>query len=348
MTEHHSRRAPLAALVALALAGASASPRVARAQSQPTKRDPAAAEALFQEGRRLLKEGKVDEACAKLAGSQRLDPSSGTLLNLADCHERQGKLATAWAEFVSVGDSATTRGNEKRAVEAKRRAAKLEPQLSRLVVSVAAGAGPVTVKRNGEPIEAAQLGVPVPVDPGEQLISAEAEGRLPFRRVVIVKGGGERIQIEVPTLAPEPRPTSPEPTVPVPLAQPAGGKLEDAPPPSEGKPVLGYVAGGLGVAALGVGAVFGLRAASAYKSADDACPEHRGCSKEALDDRSQANQNAWIANAGIGVGVVALAAGAYLLFLAPSSKPASPSVAAGKVSLRATTGPGGSGFLLRF
>jgi hypothetical protein len=347
VTEHRSRRAPLAALVALALAGASASPRAARAQPQPTKRDPAAAEALFQEGRRLLKEGKVDEACAKLAGSQRLDPSSGTLLNLADCHERQGKLATAWAEFVSVGDSATTRGNEKRAVEAKRRAAKLEPQLSRLVVSVAAGAGPVTVKRNGEPIEAAQLGVPVPVDPGEQLISAEAEGRLPFRKVVTVKAGGERIQIEVPTLAPEPRPASPEPPMPVPLAQPVGGKLEGA-PSSEGKPVLGYVAGGLGVAALGVGAVFGLRAASAYKSADDACPEHRGCSREALDDRSQANRDAWIANAGIGVGVVALAAGAYLLFLAPSSKPASPSVAAGRVSLHATTGPGGSGFSLRF
>src|SRR5262245_5300846 len=59
--------------------------------------DPAAAEARFREARALLQENRVSEACAKFAESNRLDPSSGTLLNLANCHKTEGKLATAWA-----------------------------------------------------------------------------------------------------------------------------------------------------------------------------------------------------------------------------------------------------------
>ncbi|HEU4406605.1 MAG TPA: hypothetical protein VFS43_15165 [Polyangiaceae bacterium] len=348
MTKAASVRAPLAALVALAFAGASVAPRTAAAQpAGPAGTEPATAEALFREGRRLLKDGKVDEACAALAESQRLDPSSGTLLNLADCHERQGKIATAWAEFVRVGQSASTRGNETRAAEAKRRAAQLEPKLSYLTVSVAPGAGALTVKRNGETVEAAQYGVPVPVDPGEQTIAAEAAGRLPFRRSVTVRAGGERVQIEVPALAPEPTRAGPAPAGPGPIG-PAPVRPEAAPAPrAGGKPVLGYVAGGVGVAALGVGAVFGLRAVSTYQDAKDACPPpHQDCSEGAIDDRKQAGRDAWVANIGIGVGVVALAAGAYLLFVAPS-KPAGPA-AAGRPGLRVAPGPGGGGFLLRF
>ena len=41
------------------------------------------AEALFREGRKLLDEGQLDAACSKLAESQRLDASPGTLGSLA-------------------------------------------------------------------------------------------------------------------------------------------------------------------------------------------------------------------------------------------------------------------------
>jgi predicted TPR repeat methyltransferase len=69
----------------------------APAFAQEPARNPAVAEAVFREAQRLVGEGKVDEACAKFTESQHLDPQLGTLLNLAMCHEKQGRSATALA-----------------------------------------------------------------------------------------------------------------------------------------------------------------------------------------------------------------------------------------------------------
>ena len=61
------------------------------------ERDPAAAQALFDQGRDLMRQNKHAEACPKLAESNRLDPAIGTLFHLADCYEQSGRVASAWA-----------------------------------------------------------------------------------------------------------------------------------------------------------------------------------------------------------------------------------------------------------
>ncbi|HEU4410039.1 MAG TPA: hypothetical protein VFS43_32590 [Polyangiaceae bacterium] len=332
-----ARRARHAALALLAGAALSAAPGAARA-------NPAAAEALFKEGRRLLKAGQLDEACPKFAESQRLDPSSGTLLNLADCHERQGKVASAWAEFLSASRLASTQGDAARMGEGQRRAARLEPKLSYLTVRAGAAAAPgLVVKRDGEKVEAAQFGSRLPIDPGTHTLSAEAPGRLPFQTSVLVRPNGDDVKVEVPDLAPAP-------AAPPPAAAPgprASAGPADAPPPrpaAASRPALGYVLGGVGVAALGVGAVFGVMAVSTYQKADDACPEHKGCSPQAIDDRDRATSQAWIANVGLGVGLVGVAVGGYLLLRSP----ATPAGAATAGGLMLSPRPGGLTLAGRF
>src|SRR5262245_1711819 len=62
-------------------------------------RDLAAAEALFREARAAMQSGDFDAACAKFEESERLDKAPGTVLNLAECEEKRGRVATAWGHL---------------------------------------------------------------------------------------------------------------------------------------------------------------------------------------------------------------------------------------------------------
>src|SRR6185369_16874031 len=93
--------------------------------------DKAAAEALFNHAKQLVKEGKLSEACPKFEESLRLDPGIGTLLYLADCLEKSGKTASAWARFLEAAAAAKAANQADRETKARQRAAALEPKLSR-------------------------------------------------------------------------------------------------------------------------------------------------------------------------------------------------------------------------
>src|SRR5689334_20626402 len=80
------------------------------AQAQTSAADKAAAEALFDEGVKLLQKGKYEEACKKLEASERVDSGIGTLLYLADCYEKLGKTASAWATFRAAASKAQSAG----------------------------------------------------------------------------------------------------------------------------------------------------------------------------------------------------------------------------------------------
>lgn len=61
--------------------------------------DITAAEALFREARADAKRGDHTSACPKFRESYRLDPTIGTLLNVADCDERDHHLLQALERF---------------------------------------------------------------------------------------------------------------------------------------------------------------------------------------------------------------------------------------------------------
>src|ERR1044071_7524440 len=100
-----------------------------RAQSASDK---ATAEALFGEGRRLMAQANYRDACPKFEASLKLDPGVGAMLNLADCYEKNGQTASAWAEFLEASSAARVAGSRDREELARSRAAALEPKLSRL------------------------------------------------------------------------------------------------------------------------------------------------------------------------------------------------------------------------
>src|SRR5512140_3368779 len=86
----------LAATIVAASILATAVP--ARAQGGDT----ALALSLFEEARKLASDGNYEAACPKFLASYNQVQKLGTLLNLADCYEKQGKTASAWARFVEA------------------------------------------------------------------------------------------------------------------------------------------------------------------------------------------------------------------------------------------------------
>src|SRR6188768_4170776 len=79
-----------------------------------------AAEKLFQDGKQLVAQGKLAEGCDALRRSNELEPRVGTLLNLGDCEEKRGRIATAWETFTAARSLANQKGDA-RGTEADKR-----------------------------------------------------------------------------------------------------------------------------------------------------------------------------------------------------------------------------------
>jgi hypothetical protein len=287
----------------------------------PAHAQSAEAETLFREGKRLLKKGEIAEACDKFEASDRLEPTVGTELNLADCRERNGQLATAWAMFVKAAAAAKRAdGDGKRAAEARRRAVALEPRLVYLTIVVreAARLDGLVIKRNATPIDAALWDQRVPVDPDEYEISGEAPGHVPWRTRVTVKAKSQKV--EVPML--DPRPES------APVAAARGeasgrgagadaGPIEvgaKAPGPSRftgrRKLAVGFAAAGAVAAGVGIG--FGVHARSLEDQADAICPDVACTDAGAVEINRTARRNALYANLGFAAGGALIAAATVL------------------------------------
>jgi hypothetical protein len=290
----------------------------ARAQSEA-----ALAESLFEEGRALMDAEKYADACPKLAESQRLDPALGTLLNLALCNERLGKNATAWAQYREALAIAS-RSSDPRADFARDHIQGLEPKLSRLTVAVSTRTSGLAIRLDGVALSQAAWGTAVPVDPGEHRVEASAPGHESWSTTVSIGAAAASERIDVPALTPSAAPSVP-PIQPAPSVQPAAPVSQTSPPrePEPSSPrTAGYIVGGAGVVALGVGTYFGIRALDLNSQAKDKCPTDDTCVDDGAELSDEALTSSRIATVAIGLGVVGVGVGAYLVLSAPSGEPA--------------------------
>jgi hypothetical protein len=164
--------------------------------------DEAQAEALLKEGKKLMGGGKLADACPKLEESQKLNPKSSTLLEVAICHEKQGKIATAWSEYIDVEGQARKEGRGKLEGDARARSKKLDPKLPRITITVpkdAAVAG-LEVTIDGASIDKGDWGKSRPLDPGDHKLTAAAPGRKTWEQTITVRVAEKR-SVSVPALA---------------------------------------------------------------------------------------------------------------------------------------------------
>jgi hypothetical protein len=174
------------------------------------------AQQRFDDGDRWMAEGRLDEACTAFEESNRLAPRAGTLIRLAECREQNHQLASAVATYRDA--LARVKDPRKRAY-AQQQLTALEPRLSYLTVVV-----PDDRRRDGlainyddRPLDTTLWNQPQPIDGGDHVIAAQADGHKAWRTTAHVPVERGQIQIEVPRLVAL---RNPQPPQPVPVAPP--------------------------------------------------------------------------------------------------------------------------------
>jgi hypothetical protein len=299
----------LPAVIAAALLAAALLPRAAAAQ------DAAAAEALFDEGKRLAAESRWAEACPKFEASHAADPAVGTLLNWADCLEKEGRLGAALVRFQEA-ESQLRAAQDPRATLAAERAAALAERAPRLLVrsSTPPPAG-LEVLLDAAALPLASLGgggIEGPVDPGTRVVEVRRGERVVERREVVMSEGG-RGEVVLDLAAIDRASAA---AAPAPVAPPASPPREA---PGRAPLVAGWILAGTGGVALLTAGTLGVLALGEQGDSEEAGGCREGvCSPsgfeaaESAGDLAEAAQ--WVGIAGVGL----LAVGVTLVVTAPS------------------------------
>jgi hypothetical protein len=284
------------------------SPHGGAPSAASTTENRAVAEMLFFTARGLMEAGRYSEACAKLAESYRLDAASGTLLNLAVCHESEGRIASAWGEFRQALSDARKANRADREELAKEHIAKLEPDLPFLTIVVPdfVRVRDMEILRNGVVLGSGGWGTELPIDPGKIDIVARAPGFLPKTKTITIQKK-QHLSTTIDKLDPAPVVET------VATSEPGWSATR--------KVGAGVFIGGL--IGAGVGSYLGFSALSNRDKAEKECPTLDGevrCSVTGSDYTKKADLAAWGSNLGIGLGAVAVLAGSYLFIIGKNNK----------------------------
>jgi hypothetical protein len=283
-------------------------PYVARAQG-------GTAQAQFDFGLVEMEAGRYSSGCPALAESYRLDPRPGVLFTLAECENKWGRVASALTHYEAYIDvfarmrddeRAHQRGRDKVALAQRDALHGVAPELA-IALPASAPRG-TTVSRDGLPLGAPSLGVPLPVDPGEHVVVARTpDGVSHETRITVARAEHRTVLVDLtvmpaPVLAPVQTPAAPPPT----------------PTPASATRTWAWIAGGVGLVGLAVGAIGGAIVLGDKSTIDSSCNPDKTCSPAGLSAPSKARTFGLVSDAGFAVGGVGLAASVILLLVSPS------------------------------
>jgi len=236
-----------------------------------------------------------------------------------------------------------------RVKDAKEQRAALAAEVPELTLVLPPSAPPGTrVVHDSIELSAVSLGVALPIDPGEHVVTTQApDGPEKEHRFTIQRG--EKKQVDL-TVA-EPEPPQPKPELIPPLTPPTrpgnatsrpGPGAQAAAGPIAGPEVGGdakdsggapgsyrmgaYVAGGIGAFALVSGIITGALASGKTSAIEGGCrdiePGRARCTPEGLSAAESAQSLGLVSTVGFVIGGAGLATGALLFVLDPSKGPA--------------------------
>lgn len=286
-------------------------PGVAEGGAPSSSQTPSAARAeperLFQEAARRMNAGDYARACPLLEQSQKLEPASGTLLNLGDCYEHLERMPLAYRAFAEARELSISTSRLDRAEVAAARMKRLMPLVHFIqVLPPTRQPEGLSVTLDNEELPASRWSTPLPVEPGVHIIRVSAPGLLAHRGEIAEGPLGTLTTYQIPELA---RP------VPVRASETSGPKLD-------GQQIAAISAGSLGVAGLVVGTVFGLRSIAKHQQSEDYCGTGPLCQDErGVTRMEEARRAGNVSTAGFIVGGVGLGAAAVLWFVRPFGDP---------------------------
>jgi hypothetical protein len=280
---------------------------------------------LFEAARESMARGDVALACSQFDQSERLDPQLGTKLHLADCYEKQGKLASAWLQFraaqVLAAERIAAGAIEPREKVAQLRAAKLKARLPTLLLKIRTRQPGQTIALDGRDLPGRAWGTAAPVDPGTHVLQVSAPGRVTWHESIEI-AELEHLEVLVPDL-PEERELKP--------SAPRSTQLTASDSTFEPQLIIAYALGGVGLVAGATGVALGIATENKVSKRDELCPRDLCRDQNEINQvgrlTREAQRSATMANVLMIGGAVALAAGVTLFVLAPHSSETKLSVA---------------------
>jgi hypothetical protein len=275
------------------------------------------ATAFFVKGTELFKAKKFAPALEQFKQSYALVPSPNSHLYMARCLAGMDQARAAWLEFDRTADEATAGGAKYAPTHdsAVQERDDLGPKVTLVSVTVPGADGNTSVRVGGYDIPTDHIGRPYPVDAGTFDVIVLGPGRAPNQSSITVRVGEKReVTIALGAVG-GPAAGANGPGGPQPPAE-AHGKVFTP------MRIGAIAAGGVGVIGLIMFAAEGAASKSTYNTISTDCGGKAGCPGQSASGRANVNSlistgkgQQTIANVGLGIGLVGLAAGTTLLVL---------------------------------